>query len=295
MSISSLRDFFEFHWGDFITTHYGDSGHLSAACQYALEGSGKRARPLLFMMFAQSLGQDLSKHQLFIPAFALEMIHTYSLVHDDLPIFDDDDLRRGRPTVHVKYDDATALLVGDALLSDAWALLSGGLCQEDLCSLELSKRMQMIQVLSFAVGSRGMVQGQMLDLIWTNKQGYEVADLNQLHQRKTGDLIAAACKMGSIAAGANKEQSRLAALFGSKIGLAFQVIDDLLDGRSGTGKSPGKDKEQGKLTFLQTMNYEQAQAFAQQLTNDAMELLYRWPGDHEVLKHFAQSLLHRTF
>ena len=295
MSVSSLKHFFETNWKDFTSTHYAGDGRLYAACQYALEGSGKRARPLLFMLFAQSVGQELSRSQLTIPAFALEMIHTYSLVHDDLPIFDDDDMRRGRPTVHVKFDDATALLVGDALLTDAWALLSGELCGEGLCSSDSIKRMQMIRVLSSAVGSYGMVQGQMLDLIWMNKQGYQIDDLKSLHQRKTGDLIAAACKMGGIAAGVSKESIELAGLFGSKVGLAFQVIDDLLDEHAGTGKSPGKDKEQGKLTFLQTMTYDQAQDFARQLTNEAMDLISKWPGDCEMLKQFAQSLLHRTF
>lgn len=295
ISVKQLRDFFESDWNDFIATHYGQHEHLLSACQYALAGSGKRARPLMFMLFAHSIDQSFSKQQLMIPAFALEMIHTYSLVHDDLPIFDDDDMRRGRPTVHVKFDEATALLVGDALLSDAWSLLAGDFCQEDLDGPQLVKRMQMIRVLSAAVGSRGMVHGQMLDLLWTNQKNYQQSDLEQLHQRKTGDLIAAACKMGALAVGVCKEHVDLAGLFGSKVGLAFQVIDDLLDGNAGTGKSAGKDKEQGKLTFLQTMSRQDAQAYAKQLTEEAMGLLSQWPGQSELLMEFSKSLLYRTF
>ena len=295
MSISSLRQHFESSWQDFISTHYVYEGLLAEACLYALQGAGKRTRPILYMLFAQSFGKDLTQSQLMVPAFALEMIHTYSLVHDDLPIFDDDDMRRGRPTVHVKYDQATALLVGDALLSDAWALLSGEFCQESLDRDGIAQRMQMIRALSLAVGSHGMVQGQMLDHMWTNKPGYSQMDLQALHQKKTGDLIAAACKMGSLAAGANSELVTVAELFGSKIGLAFQVIDDLLDGKAGTGKSQGKDKEQGKLTFLQTMSYDRASAYAKELTDEALSLLTKWPVACDALMTFVQSLLGRTY
>ncbi|NRA46067.1 MAG: polyprenyl synthetase family protein [Oligoflexales bacterium] len=291
--IQDLKDSFELNWQDFIQTHYQDELRLSAACRYALEGSGKRARPLLYLLFAESMQPGASRSHLMIPAFALEMLHTYSLVHDDLPTFDDDEVRRGRPTVHIKFDEATALLVGDALLSDAWALLSGELCGEGLDDKELGKRMQMIRVLSTAVGSRGMVLGQMLDFTWMNQQGYRQEDLQNLHQRKTGDLIAAACKLGAIASGTKSEHVALAGQFGCKIGLAFQVIDDLLDEREGTGKSKGKDKEQGKLTFLQTMSYQEAQAFAQQLTHEALEILSRLPGNTESLMAFAHSLLNR--
>ena len=270
---------------------YGNQDQLSQACLYALEGNGKRVRPVLAFLCAEMLG--VSREKALVPALALEMIHTYSLVHDDLPVFDDDDERRGRPTVHVRFDEQTAVLAGDALLTDAFSILSE--FQEG--SLSADVRLKLIRELSHACGGRGLVQGQMMDVFWTGKQNYSYDDLRFIHSKKTGSLIAASCVMGGLVAGGDPQTISLLRKFGEFLGLAFQVSDDLLDDLQGTGKTPGKDAVLGKLTYLKFMSRKQAESLASDMTGEALEALASLrllSFNPSQLEKLATTLLNRT-
>lgn len=293
---AEYRELFEAHFSEFIDQMYPTESRLDLACRYALEGKGKRVRPILALLCAELCGAKAQ--QAMIPAIVLEMIHTYSLVHDDLPILDDDDYRRNRKTVHKQFDEATALLVGDALLTDCWAILSGrqnmGLNQQSF-ALDDGQYLQMIRTLSGDIGSRGMVAGQMLDVLWTGKECSDFELVSDIHFKKTGGLIASACAMGAIAGKGDETQVRRLHEFGLKLGLAFQIVDDLMDDCEGTGKSSGKDKEQGKITFLTTMSQDRAQEYAQTLTNEALSLLDSFGTKSEALRKLASLLLVRRY
>ncbi|MBQ46081.1 MAG: hypothetical protein CMP10_01065 [Zetaproteobacteria bacterium] len=266
-----------------------DKNPLFGACNWGLAGQGKRIRPLLVAMTNKMCGGQT--HNILPPSIAVEMIHTYSLIHDDLPILDDDDLRRGRKTVHKQFDEPTALLAGDALLTDAFTVLSSGF--EDTTNLSDKQRLLMVNELGSAAGGHGMVLGQMMDIYWTGRPGATQKDLNHIHLNKTGKLIAASCAMGAIAA--NEEPNIITKLrrFGELVGLSFQIIDDILDDKVGTGKSSGKDKAQGKLTWLSTMTPEEAQAQANEWTSEAWKILEPWKSDADELKELTHSLLNR--
>lgn len=230
---------------------YANEHKLSEACRYALEGHGKRVRPLLVLLTHKLFSADSTKA---IPAaIAVEMVHTYSLVHDDMPLMDNDDYRRGRLTVHKVYDEATALLVGDALLSDAFLCLAS-------CNLKAESVIPMCSELAKAIGSSGMVYGQALDIEWTGKSDYTLEDLIRIHTNKTGKLFAACCALGAIAGGASLQEVAIMRCIGERFGLAYQIMDDLIDENEGTGKSSGKDRSAGKLTYLSLMSKEEALA-----------------------------------
>ena len=251
---------------------------LHEAMRYALFGGGKRLRPALCRLFCTSLGGE--EEQARRPAVALELIHTYSLVHDDLPCMDDDELRRGRPTCHVVYGDAMAVLVGDALLTHAFEVLTHP---------SVLEAPSLVRCLARASGSRGMVGGQVLDLS-LEASGPEapsaseagsaanpeerIAALSDMHDKKTGALFAAACEMGAIAAGAGPGTRRLAAEYGLALGRAFQATDDLLDvtGDAATlGKTPGKDEALERPTLVAALGLEEARVKARDLADAARE------------------------
>ncbi|NRA66279.1 MAG: polyprenyl synthetase family protein [Pseudobacteriovorax sp.] len=268
-----------------ISQRYSESSRLHQACTYAMSGKGKYVRPVLTLLSAESVGA--SADDALHGALAVEMIHTYSLIHDDLPCMDDDDTRRGRPTVHKQFDEATALLAGDALLTDAFDEM--GLTPNISADLVV----QGMRVLSAAAGGGGMVQGQDLDLSWTGKQGYQQDDLEQIHRLKTGQLIAASCAVGCLL-GAKTEYLHDFQSFGNHLGLAFQIIDDLLDDSTSTGKSVGKDKAQGKLTFLSMMSREDAAHYAKSVTEKAFASLEQTGlTTTDALRQFALRLLER--
>ncbi len=250
-SVPQVKTMFDHYFSTFIQNFYTQENRLAQACHYALSGEGKRIRPLLSLLSCQAVGGEI-EHALE-SAVALELIHTYSLVHDDLPAMDDDALRRGRPTVHIAFDEATAILTGDALLTDAFSLLSGS-CSHASQSLSAAQRITLIKELSFASGSQGMVLGQIFDMEWTARGGYSLQDLEKVHLEKTGKLIMAACISGPLSAGLETNiESEAVEIFrkiGALIGLSFQMVDDLLDSSPETGKSQGKDLSQGKLTYL---------------------------------------------
>ena len=280
MTPVDLHDYFEHELARFCASHYAGDEGIFAAMRYALAGSGKRVRPILSMLAAQTVGAppDVARTS----ALALEMTHTYSLVHDDLPCMDDDKMRRGRPATHVVYGEAYALLVGDALLTDAFALLAAE-----------PHAGRLVRELSQAAGGHGMVQGQALDLFWTGRTDSHRDILNTINRLKTGRLLGAACAMGAIAGGANDDHTTHFREFGRLIGHAFQICDDLLDDTKGTGKTRGKDKESGKLTYLALMGHDEAESAARELTKRAVEQLLPFGEAAESLRQFGLNLLTR--
>jgi len=242
---------------------------LHAAMRYATLEGGKRVRPLL--CFASGELTGAAPARLETAAAAVEMIHAYSLVHDDMPCMDDDVLRRGKPTVHVEYDEATALLVGDALQALAFELLATQRLADDP-----AVQLEMLRMLASACGSRGMAGGQAIDLDSTGRT-LGVAELELMHIHKTGALIRAAVRIGA-ACGAPLEAGARDALdhYAKCIGLAFQVVDDVLDADASTatlGKTAGKDAEQGKATYVSVLGAARAREFAEELRVEAHKSL----------------------
>jgi len=238
---------------------------LHEAMRYAVLGGGKRVRPLL--SFAAGEVTAAPRERLEIAAAAVEMIHAYSLVHDDLPCMDDDVLRRGKPTVHVEYDEATALLVGDALQTLAFQLLA-----EHRLADEPRAQLEMVKLLGIAAGSRGMAGGQQIDLDSTGKT-LALPELEFMHIHKTGALIRAAVLIGA-ACGKPLDEAERTGLdrYAKAVGLAFQVVDDVLDSEASTatlGKTAGKDSKQGKSTYVSALGTPKARALAEELRSDA--------------------------
>lgn len=269
-----------------MTRCYNQNSPVHGACRYALEGQGKRIRPILTLLANKACGGQVE--QALQPALALEMVHTYSLVHDDLPCMDDDDYRRGRLTTHKKFDDATALLAGDALLTDAFSEAT----KDE--GLDSKYRLAISQCLAQVSGSSGMVLGQDQDMFWTGQDKYHLDNLNFIHSHKTGKLIAGACKIGALSAEASPEKSTLFYNFGLNLGIAFQIMDDLLDDTEDTGKSRGKDIEQGKLTYLALMSNSEAKDLAEAYTAKAFDSLAEFGSEAEPLRTLAKALLERT-
>lgn len=238
---------------------------LHEAMRYATLEGGKRVRPLLTFAAGELAGAEASR--LEIAASAVEMIHAYSLVHDDMPCMDDDVLRRGKPTVHVEFDQATALLVGDALQALAFQLLA-----EHVREGDPAVQLEMLRTLAIAAGSRGMAGGQAIDLEATGRQ-LSQTELEFMHVRKTGALISAAVKLGALCAGSCPPALEQ---YARRIGLAFQMVDDVLDAEASTatlGKTAGKDSRQGKPTYVSAMGAARAKALAEELRQGAHEAL----------------------
>lgn len=264
---------------------------LHQAMRYAVLGSGKRVRPML--AFAAGEVADAPYERLDAVACALELIHAYSLVHDDLPCMDDDVLRRGRPTVHVEFDEATALLVGDALQSLAFQVLAAGPHAEDP-----AREVDMLHTLAVASGSRGMAGGQAIDLAAVGN-ALELPELEFMHILKTGALIRASVALGARSGGAlgSAEAAQLDR-YAKCVGLAFQVVDDVLDSEAPTatlGKTAGKDAAQGKPTYVSLLGVVRAKALAQELRRDAHAALERFGGRAGRLRDLADFIVTREF
>ncbi|HZX41181.1 MAG TPA: farnesyl diphosphate synthase [Myxococcaceae bacterium] len=235
---------------------------LVEAMEYSLLAGGKRLRPLLCLAFAEAVGGGMAATAAEDAACALEYIHTYSLVHDDLPAMDDDDLRRGRPTNHKVFGEAMAILAGDALLTEAFALLTSG---------PEPRRTELVRRLAQAAGAVGMVGGQVLDI--AEDRPAEETYLTRLHRAKTGALLRAACTLGVVAEGGTSEQVAAAERYGDAIGLAFQIADDLLDVTSSAeamGKPTGADAAAGRHTYPAVLGLEASRARARALVNEAL-------------------------
>jgi geranylgeranyl diphosphate synthase type II len=257
------------------------------AMRYSLEAGGKRIRPVLVLEFCRMCGGNTDAA--LSPAAALEMIHTFSLIHDDLPAMDDDDYRRGRKSCHKEFDEATAILAGDALSIHAFSVIA-----EDE-TLTAEQKVRLMQVLGECSGYKGMIGGQIIDMENEQRDDVDEENLRAMCAGKTGALIRCACKMGCIAAGADEETICLADRYGACVGLAFQIVDDILDVTSTTevlGKPVGSDEESGKTTFATLLGLEKAQILAKELTEEATDILGRFEG-HEFLTELTHDLLVR--
>lgn len=257
------------------------------AMRYSLEAGGKRIRPVLVLEFCRLCGGDIQAA--LAPAAALEMIHTFSLIHDDLPAMDNDDYRRGRKSCHKAFDEATAILAGDALSIHAFSVLA-----EDPV-LDAEKKIRLIQVLSEMSGYKGMIGGQVMDMENEQRDDVDLENLRAMCAGKTGALIRSACCMGCIAGGGSEEMMALADRYGACLGLAFQIVDDILDVTSTTevlGKPVGSDAASHKTTFVTLMGIEAAQELAKQLTDEAIRILEQFDG-HAFLTALTNDLLVR--
>jgi farnesyl diphosphate synthase len=260
---------------------------LHEAMRYAAQGGGKRIRPLL-VYAAGELSEDTNQNALDAAAVAIECVHAYSLVHDDLPCMDDDDLRRGRPTVHKAYDEATALLVGDALQTRAFEVLANTNCDADM-------RLAMISVLASASGSRGMAGGQAIDLESVGKK-LDLAGLKQMHAMKTGALLSCSVQMGGIAAKLNSTQMQQLKNYAEALGLAFQIVDDVLDVTADSqtlGKTAGKDAANDKPTYVTLMGLDYAKRAAKDLQETAIASLESFGAKAQALKDLALLVVNR--
>lgn len=259
---------------------------VSQAMRYSVENGGKRIRPALLLEFCRVCGGDYKKAVPF--ACALEMIHTYSLIHDDLPCMDNDDFRRGKPSCHIAFGEEYALLAGDALLTLAFET-----AMKSNLSAEIT--VKAAKELAKAAGVMGMVGGQVLDLQNEGKK-VGVSDLQKTDELKTGELIRAACVLGCVCAGADDKKIAAAEKYAHDIGIAFQIVDDILDVTSDEetlGKPIGSDEENQKSTYVSLLGIEKSRKTAEELTLNAQKALDAFDGDVSSLKDFAEKLKNR--
>lgn len=270
----------------FLPKAFGDDhalNGLAESMRYSLLAGGKRIRPMLALEFCRISGGDVEKAMPV--ALALEMLHTYSLIHDDLPSMDNDDLRRGKPTNHIVYGECTAILAGDTLQAEAF----GSILRSDLPA---DRRAKCAEILADAVGLDGMCGGQYLDMSWEGKKLTE-QELTEINSRKTGALLVAACQMGVAAAGGSQLQLDTAAHFGAALGLAFQIRDDMLDVLSSAeelGKPIGSDQREEKNTYMALMGQDGCEKTVAKLTDFAKNVLAEAFDDTTFLAELADSL-----
>ncbi len=260
---------------------------LNESVRYSLFAGGKRLRPILAIAAAETLGKNQEDVMPF--ACALEMIHTYSLIHDDLPAMDNDDLRRGRPTNHKVYGDAMAILAGDSLLSEAFRVLSESLPEKNPAQV-----LHVIKRLSEASGPQGMVGGQVQDLM-SEKQKISIEALEHLHRHKTGKLIQVSVEGGALLAGADPRQVEAFREFGACIGLSFQIADDVLDIEGGEeiGKDLGSDLEKEKATYPSLLGLAESKKLAHHWTQRALQSLEMFGDSAEPLREIAEYVVYR--
>ena len=284
--LGQMREFVNNALGQLLASQQIDH-ELKEVLRYALESPGKRIRSVLALWCCQLVGGQIN-HNAEIAAAAIEMVHTYSLVHDDLPAMDDDDLRRGQPTCHKVFDEATAILAGDALLTLAFEILAK---QID----EPAVAVQLISQLAEAAGPTGMIAGQMADLKAENTNGSKET-LQYIHTNKTAKMFRCAAAMGAICGGADEAQSGRLCEYGLKIGLGFQIADDILDVSASSeqlGKSAGKDENAGKATYPAIVGMEKSRQLAKKLADEAVAVLEPFGVKAHTLRQLAIALLTR--
>jgi geranylgeranyl diphosphate synthase type II len=260
---------------------------LAEAMRYSVQGGGKRLRPILALMAGEACGADFD--QALPAACALEMIHTYSLIHDDLPAMDDDELRRGRPTCHRAFDEATAILAGDALLTLAFEVTARDITPREVAA-------ECVLVLAGASGMSGMVGGQMSDIEAESRLDPNLTDLEWIHVRKTGALLSASLTLGGIVGRASRSEVLALQTYGHAVGLAFQIVDDVLDvegDESKLGKRVRKDEGHGKWTYPGLLGVEESRTRAQILAQDAVTALEPFGTRGERLCALAWTLVER--
>lgn len=264
---------------------------LHEAMRYSVFAGGKRIRPILLLAACEAVGGQLSSA---LPAAcALEMIHSYSLIHDDLPSMDDDDFRRGQPTNHKVYGEAAAILAGDGLLTEAFILLSNPAIVRDV---DATKLIEVIHLLAKNSGSRGMVGGQVVDME-SEEKAIDLPTLEYIHTHKTGALIVAAMEIGAIIGGASKEQRRALCRYGEAAGLAFQIADDILDivaDPTELGKNVGSDLQRGKATYPALLGLGGARQRAQELKQLALLSLDIFDESARPLRQIASFIVDRS-
>lgn len=263
-----------------------DTQYLADAMSYSMEVGGKRLRPILVLEFCRMCGGNPLDAIPF--ACALEMIHTSSLIHDDMECMDNDSMRRGKPATHTKFGENFGLLSGDALMAYAFEVASQS-------NIEASKALECIYLLATETGIKGMLGGQTLDEENETREGITLERLNATHKKKTGALIQCACEMGCVVAGGSKEQREAARTYGEALGLAFQIEDDILDiigDEAILGKNIGSDAESNKTTYVTLLGLEESKVSAQHYTEKAYSALNRFEQP-EFLKELTKSLLER--
>lgn len=261
---------------------------LFEAMRYGTLNGGKRLRPFLVIQAAKLFNVDPKRSRRV--AAALEFIHCYSLIHDDLPAMDNADTRRGKPSTHKAFDEATAILAGDALLALAFEVVADSETHEDP-----RVRVELVTAMAQAAGGHGLCGGQMLDLIG-EKESFDLGTISRLQRMKTGKLMSFACEAGAILGKAGEPQRKALLNYANDLGLAFQVTDDILDVESNVtvlGKDTGKDSQAGKSTFVSTMGKEQARARAEMLVQQAKRHLAIFEGRAEILEDLADYVLKR--
>jgi len=265
---------------------------VHAAMRYSMFAGGKRIRPLLALSAAHAVGDGQGRARALPLACAVEIIHTFSLIHDDLPSMDDDDLRRGRPTCHKAFDEATAILAGDALHALAFELVANAEAGPD----QAAPMLLTIGLLARACGTRGLIGGQMDDLKYEGVPA-SPEDLERIHRTKTGALIVAAVVGGGLLAGATPGQAESLRAFAEPIGLAFQIVDDILDVSGDArllGKTPGKDAKSGKATWVALFGLEASRQRAASLHEAAVAALQPFGSEADLLRDLAFRIIHRA-
>jgi geranylgeranyl diphosphate synthase type II len=283
--LEECREFVDARLDEFLPTASTPPGKLHEAMRYSVLGGGKRLRPALVIAATQAVGG--SRDDAAPAACAVEMIHTYSLIHDDLPAMDDDDLRRGRPTCHKVYGEALAILAGDGLLTYAFEVLTSTKHTESVPGI--------VRAISRGVGTQGMVGGQVLDIEGEGKPA-TLASVRAIHAWKTAALITACCEAGALAGGATQTEYEHLSAYGRNIGLAFQIVDDILDITSSSealGKTPGKDARVGKATYPAVMGLEKATEEADRLARQAFEELKIFGTKGRTLEALGRFVLDR--
>lgn len=287
--LHAQSELIEKHLDRLLPLQHGPYQYLLEAARYALLGGGKRLRPILALTTVRMLGKDPSLA--LSTACALELIHTYSMIHDDLPCMDDDDYRRGKLTVHKKYSEGHAVLTGDFLLTYAFEILATDK------HLTPEKKVKLITTLAKQSGAEGMIGGQVMDLAYEG-QDITLDMLKLLHRNKTAALLTASLEFGGIIADAAPQQLACLQQFGENIGLAFQVIDDILDVTSSHakhGRPVASDVLNKKSTYVTLLGLEQAQACASNFYNQAIKALKPLPFDTSLLISIADFILHRKY
>ncbi|MEZ4598991.1 MAG: polyprenyl synthetase family protein [Syntrophotaleaceae bacterium] len=265
---------------------------LHQAIRYSVFAGGKRIRPILMMSACQAVGGDAGR--VLPAACAMEMIHTYSLIHDDLPAMDDDDFRRGRPTCHKVYGEALAILAGDALLTEAFRLLSSPPEQDKVPGATVCR---VLNIIALAAGSKGMVGGQVVDME-SEGRDIDLPTLEYIHTRKTGALILASVQAGALLGGAGSESFEALSDYAEAAGLAFQVADDILDivgDQAVLGKDVGSDAARGKATYPALLGLETARERARELRDLAIEALCGFDHRADPLREIAHYIVNRSF
>ena len=266
-------------------------GRITAAMKYALTAGGKRIRPVLCIAAAEAVGGSACQSVLRASC-ALEAVHTYSLIHDDLPAMDDDDVRRGKPTCHITFDEPTAILAGDALLTLAFKILASIECKTEI---GIRRLLKVVTCIASAAGCEGMIEGQMRDVHYENAR-LDLADLESLHALKTGALIEASVYTGALLGGGSEDQTRNLGVYARNIGLAFQVADDILNVEGDPeimGKAVGTDAVRQKNTFPALLGMERSKAYGRELINNALQAIDGFDSRSDPLRALATYIIER--